>query len=136
MSKIGAKCVGLAQEIMQHIMPTINSIKEKREGVRRTCYFKCNGKLKKQYEDMSLAEAFDIPNEIRLTVGLQGERKVKITINIFTDMYLYDLETVEEFNNLVFDKLEDYILTNLTCDVFTQYISDIIGENIFSAIND
>lgn len=86
MSVMGTKCVGLAQDIMQVIMPTINRIKETREHVRRTCYFKCNGKLKKRYEDMSLAEAFDIPNEIRLTVGLHGERKCKIAIRIFSDI--------------------------------------------------
>lgn len=137
MSNMGAKCVGIALDIMNIITPTINRIKETREDVRSTCYFKCNGKLKKRYEDMSLAEVFDISNPIHFTVGEQIEqRKVKVKMNIFSDTFFYDLETVEEFNKLVFDKLEDYILTNLTYDVFTQYISDIVGEKIFSVIND
>jgi hypothetical protein len=136
MSNMGTRCVGLAQKIMQHIMPTINSIKEKREGVRRACYFKCNGKLKKQYEDMSLAEAFDIPNEIRLTVCLQGERKCNIAIRIFSDMYLYDMDNVEEFDRLVFDRLEACILGNITRDVFRHYMTDIVDEKIFSVFFD
>lgn len=134
MNNMGAKCVGLAQEIMQVIMPTINKIKDRREDVRTTCYFKSNGELKKKYENMSLAEAFGITKQMYFTVGLVGERKVKIAIDIFSDMYLYDLATVEEFDKLIYDKLEDSILTNLTYDVFTRYISDIVGERIFRAI--
>ena len=134
MHGMGTKCVGLAQKIMQDIMPTINRIKDRREDVRTTCYFKSNGELKKKYENMSLAEAFGITNQMYFTVGLVGERKVKIAINIFSDMYLYDLATVEEFDKLIFDKFEDCILTNLTYDVYRRYISDIVGERIFSAI--